>query len=178
MKGIIFNLVEEVVTNDHGHDAWDDILASADVDGAYTAVGSYSDDELLAIVGAAAAATGLSEDDVLRHVGRYSIPPLAQRYPEFFSLHRGVRTFLPTLNSVIHPEVRKLYPGAQPPHFAISDDADGGILMEYHSQRGMCRLAEGLTVGTADHFGESVEVTHLQCKRDGAPHCLMRINVE
>ena len=68
MKGIIFNLVEEVVTNDHGQDAWDDILASADVDGAYTAVGSYSDDELLAIVGAAAAATGLSEDDVLRHV--------------------------------------------------------------------------------------------------------------
>ena len=37
---------------------------------------------------------------------------------------------------------------------------------------------ETVTVGTADHFGESVEVTHLQCKRDGAPHCLMRINVE
>jgi hypothetical protein len=115
MKGIIFNLVEEVVSNDYGHDAWDDILDAADVPGAYTAVGSYSDDDLLAIVGAASQATGMSTDDVLRHVGRYSVPPLAQRFPEFFELHRGLRTFLPSLNSVIHPEVRKLYPGAQPP---------------------------------------------------------------
>lgn len=60
MKGIIFNLVEEVVANDHGPDAWDDILAAAGVEGAYTAVGSYSDDELLAIVSAAATATGAS----------------------------------------------------------------------------------------------------------------------
>ena len=178
MKGIIFNLVEEVVTNDHGHDAWDDILAAADVHGAYTAVGSYSDDELLAIVGAASRATGLSEDDVLRHVGRQSVPPLAQRYPEFFSLHRDVRTFLPSLNSVIHPEVRKLYPGAQPPHFGISNDEQGGILMEYHSHRGMCRLAEGLTLGAADHYGQSASIEHVQCKRDGAAHCVLRVTLE
>ena len=177
MKGIIFNLVEEVVANDHGPDAWDDILAAAGVEGAYTAVGSYSDDALLAIVRAAATATGASEDDILRHVGRYSIPPLAQRYPEFFTLHRGLRTFLPSLNSVIHPEVRKLYPGAQPPHFTITDDADGGILMEYHSQRSMCRLAEGLTLGAADHYGEPVTVTHPQCTREGASHCLLRVDL-
>ncbi len=177
MKGIIFNLVEEVVSNDYGHDAWDDILDAADVPGAYTAVGSYSDDDLLAIVDAASQATGMSADDVLRHVGRYSVPPLAQRFPEFFELHRGLRTFLPSLNSVIHPEVRKLYPGAQPPHFVISDDA-GALLMEYHSQRTMCHLAEGLTMGAADHYGQSVSIDHLQCTRDGAPHCLLRISVE
>jgi hypothetical protein len=175
VKGIIFNLVEEVVTNDHGPDAWDDILASAGVEGAYTAVGSYSDDELLAIVSAAAATTGLSEDDVMRHVGRHAIPQLAQRYPEFFSIHRGLRTFLPTLNSVIHPEVRKLYPGAQPPHFAITEDPEGGILMEYHSQRSMCHLAEGLVLGTADHYRQTVEVTQVRCTRDGAARCLLRI---
>lgn len=78
---------------------------------------------------------------------------------------------------MIHPEVRKLYPGAQPPHFTITDDADGGILMEYHSQRSMCRLAEGLTLGAADHYGEPVTVTHPQCTREGASHCLLRVDL-
>ncbi len=44
MKGIIFNLVEDVVTQENGPDAWDDLLDAAHVDGAYTAVGSYDDE--------------------------------------------------------------------------------------------------------------------------------------
>lgn len=178
MKGIIFNLVEDVVTNDNGVDAWDDLLDEAGVDGAYTAVGSYSDDELLAIVEAASRATGMSPDDVLRHVGRRATPLLAQRFPEFFALHTGVRTFLPTLNSVIHPEVRKLYPGATPPHFVFSEDVDGALLMEYHSDRTMCPMAEGLTLGAADHFGQTAQVEQIRCARDGADSCLLRVTVE
>jgi Haem-NO-binding len=177
VKGIIFNLTEDVITEESGHDQWDDLLDAANVHGAYTAVGSYSDDELLAIVAAASRATGASEDDVLRHVGRRSTPLLAARFPEFFELHTGVHTFLPTLNSVIHPEVRKLYPGATPPHFVFSEQADGTLRMEYHSQRGMCPLAEGLTLGAGDHFGEDLTITQPQCSKQGAPHCVLRIAV-
>lgn len=175
MKGIIFNLVEEVVAADHGHDAWDAILDETGLTGAYTSVGSYDDAELLAIVEAASAATGASQDEVLVHVGRRSTPLLAERYPEFFALHSSVRTLLPTLNSVIHPEVEKLYPGATPPHFEFSQQTDTTVLMEYRSARHMCRLAEGLTAGAADHFGEVVSITHEQCIRDGDPRCLLRI---
>lgn len=49
--------------------------------------------------------------------------------------------------------------------------------MEYHSQRSMCRLAEGLTLGAADHYGEPVTVTHPQCTREGASHCLLRVDL-
>jgi predicted hydrocarbon binding protein len=178
VKGIIFNLVEEIVTEEQGADAWDDLLDSARVVGAYTAVGSYDDDELFAIVNAAASGTGVPPDDVMRHVGRQSLRMLAERFPEFFELHSSVRTLLPTLNSVIHPEVRKLYPGAQPPHFEISGSPEGAILMEYHSERSMCAMAEGLTLGAADHFGETLLIEQLQCKKRGAPHCTLRIVVE
>ena len=80
---------------------------------------------------------------------------MAQRFPEFFTLHTSVRTFLLTLNGVIHPEVRKLYPGAQTPHFDFSEEPGGAILMDYHSARTMCPMAEGLTLGAGDHFGET-----------------------
>jgi hypothetical protein len=178
VKGIIFNLVEEVVTDEHGQDTWDDLLDDAGVHGAYTAVGSYDDEELLAIVGAASRGTGLPPDDVLRHVGRQALSLLAARFPEFFELHSSVRTFLPTLNSVIHPEVRKLYPGAQPPHFDLNTDDDGSITMAYYSERGMCALAEGLTLGSGDHFGQALQITQPQCVHTGASHCVLRISVE
>lgn len=177
MKGIIFNLVEDVVTSEDGADAWDDLLDSADVHGAYTAVGSYSDEELLAIVQAASTASGQPASDVLRHIGRRSLPLLAQRFPEFFELHSGVRTFLPSLNSVIHPEVRKLYPGATPPHFDFRTADDGCLLMDYHSQRGMCAMAEGLTLGAGDFYGQTLDITQIQCKDAGAPFCTLRIAV-
>ena len=36
MKGIIFNLLEDVVINDHGQDTWDELLNATALDGAYT----------------------------------------------------------------------------------------------------------------------------------------------
>ncbi len=54
MKGIIFNLVEEVVRNRYGEDTWDELLDAAGLDGAYTSLGSYPDEELLRLVAAAA----------------------------------------------------------------------------------------------------------------------------
>lgn len=59
MKGVIFNLVEDIVTEANGPDAWDDLLEAAGLEGAYTALGSYGDDQLFALVDAAASASGL-----------------------------------------------------------------------------------------------------------------------
>ena len=38
MKGIVFNLLEEVVTEAYGADAWDSLLDAAGLDGAYTSL--------------------------------------------------------------------------------------------------------------------------------------------
>ena len=90
-------------------------------------------------------------------------------------LHKSSRSFLGSLNEVIHPEVRKLYDGAEPPHFVMLDAPDGSLLMEYHSHRTMCILAEGLVLGAGDAFGENLSVVQLQCKRDGHDHCVLKV---
>lgn len=52
MKGIIFNLAEEVVSDAYGPDTWDDLLDAWGVDGAYTSLGNYPDDDLHRLVAA------------------------------------------------------------------------------------------------------------------------------
>jgi hypothetical protein len=174
VKGIIFNLVEEVVSAAHGNDAWDTMLDAAGLDGAYTSLGSYPDDDLMRLVAAASAALGASADDVIRQIGQGALPLLAERYNGFFDGHSSTRSFLLTLNDIIHPEVLKLYPGAVPPNFSFESNDDGSLTMGYKSERRLCRLAEGFILGAASHYGEEVELDQPQCMHRGDDQCVIR----
>ncbi len=174
MKGVIFNLAEQVVTDAYGADAWDDVLDKAGLDGAYTSLGSYADADLVALVSAAAQLLGVEPAAVVRQVGEGAIPLLAQRYPVFFSPHAAARPFLLTLNDIIHPEVRKLYPGADVPEFDFALEGDDVLLLTYRSQRHLCALAEGFVAGAAGHYGQRVDVSQPQCMLHGAEACVLR----
>jgi hypothetical protein len=174
VKGIIFNLLEEVVTQQLGEDTWDALLDAADLDGAYTSLGSYPDADLLALVAAASAALDKPADDVVRWFGVHAIPLLARKYPALFERHRATRPFLLTLNGIIHPEVRKLYPGADTPEFDV-DDADQALVLGYQSKRRLCALAEGLIEGAAAHFGETVRIEHPVCMKRGDAQCRLAL---
>jgi len=174
MKGIIFNLVEEVVSAGYGVAAWDSILDAAGLDGAYTSLGSYPDDDLVRLVAAASTALDASPDDVIRQIGQGALPLLAERYSAFFDGHTSTRSFLLTLNDIIHPEVLKLYPGAVPPDFSFEPTDDGSLVMGYKSERQLCALAEGFIIGAAAHFGEEVALEQSQCMQRGDDHCVIR----
>lgn len=177
MKGIVFNLLEDVVTTHLGEEAWDEVLDSTDVGGAYTSLGNYADEELSALLGAIATRTGRPAGDTLRWFGHKAMPFLARRYTEFFSSHNSLRTFLLSLNDVIHAEVRKLYPGAEVPVFEFETPADAQghdtLLIHYRSKRRLCLLAEGFIAGAADCFAEDVTISQSQCMHAGAAHCVI-----
>src|SRR5437660_10685655 len=100
MKGIVFNLLEEVVRREYGEDTWDSLLEAAQLEGVYTSLGNYSDAELLQLVAAAATMLRLAPEAVVRWFARNALPLLAEKYPRFFAPHVSVRTFLLTLNSI------------------------------------------------------------------------------
>jgi len=125
VKGIIFNLLEDVVTAEHGVEEWEQVLDRAGLDGSYTAVGSYDDAQFTALLAALPGGPSVSSDDRLRSFGRSAMKLLARRYPVFFRGHGATRSFILTLNQIIHPEVRKLYPGADVPVFDFDDDPGG-----------------------------------------------------
>jgi hypothetical protein len=178
MKGIIFNLLEEVVILRHGEAAWDGLLDKAGLDGAYTSLGSYPDSEIEALVAAAATALNLSPGECLRWFGREAMPLLAVRYPAFFEGYRTTLPFILSVNSIIHPEVRKIHPGALCPVFRFEQAADGALRLGYKSPRQLCALAEGFIEGAGDHFGETALVEHLRCTAKGDPECLLSIRIE
>jgi hypothetical protein len=176
MKGIVFNLLEEVVRAEYGEDAWDDLLERAGLDGAYTSLGGYPDTDMMRLVGVASEALNLPPETIVRWFGRRAIPLLRERYAVFFEGHTSTRSFLLTLNSIIHPEVRKIYPGADVPTFDLLATADESVLViGYRSARKLCALAEGFIEGTADHFGEGVEIEQSACMHRGADHCLLKV---
>ncbi|HEV7735582.1 MAG TPA: heme NO-binding domain-containing protein [Candidatus Binatia bacterium] len=176
MKGIIFNLLEDVVTEQLGDATWDRLLDAAELDGAYTSLGSYPDADLLALVAAASAALDKPADDVVRWFGIHAIPLLANKYPQLFERHRSTRPFLLTLNGIIHPEVRKLYPGADTPDFDVDETSADELVLGYQSKRRLCALAEGLIEGAARHYGETVRIRHSVCMKRGDRHCRLALS--
>lgn len=176
MKGIIFNLLEEVVTQAHGADVWDQLLDAAQLDGVFTSLGNYPDEYLFKLVDAASAALDQPPDVIIRWFGVQALPLLAQKYPAFFEKHRSTRPFILTLNAIIHPEVRKLYPGAEPPMFDFDTSSPEVLVMHYHSKRKLCALAEGFVTGAAAHFAETARIAHPQCMHRGDSSCRLDLS--
>lgn len=175
MKGIVFNLLEEVVRREHGEDAWDDLIETAGITGAYTSLGNYDDGDFACLVSAAAALTGRSTYDVVRWFGREALPLLARKYPALFERHTSARSFVLTLNDIIHPEVRKLYPGADVPEFEYDVSSPDVLVMTYRSARRLCAFAEGLVEGAAVHYGESAVLEQPRCMLRGDEACTFHI---
>jgi hypothetical protein len=173
VKGIVFNLAEEVVSETHGSDAWDDLLDAAGVDGVYTSLGSYPDDDMHRLIKAGAEAFEVPPYDVLKAIGTGAMPLLAERYPEFFEPHTTARSFTLTVNDIIHPEVRKLYPGADVPEFDFDDTDPDELVITYHSGRQLCALAEGFIEGAAAHYGERAVIRQERCMPRGDECCVL-----
>ena len=177
MKGVVFNLLEEVVTRKLGEATWEELLDATGLSGSYTSLGNYPDEEIGKLVLAGAGVRKMSPAEVLRWFGREAMPLLAKHYPAFFAAHRGTRSFVLSVNSMIHPEVRKLYNGARCPVFRFEEAPDGALLMGYDSPRRLCALAHGFIEGAGNHFSEMVTVEHLSCMHRGDPKCLLSIRV-
>lgn len=166
MKGVIFNLLEKVVTDEFGPDMWDDLIEDAGVDGVYTSLGNYPDEDIEALLTAAAKRTGLSRADVLRWFGQRAMPILRELYPSLFEGHASSQEFVMSVNEIIHPEVRKLYPDAACPFFHIRRTGQDAISMRYESERRLLDLAHGFLDGAAQVYGDAIEVD-----RPAAPNC-------
>ncbi len=170
VKGILFNLLEDVLGEAFGPEAWDQLLCAADVRGVYAALGTYPDAEFFAIIDATAGLTGRTRDAVLLDFGEAAFPRMVDRYPNFLTGVDDARTFLLSLNRIMTTEVRKLYAGAGCPQFRFAI-APRRLRIGYTSPRRMCALAQGLIRGVAHHFQEEVDVSHPECMHRGDAAC-------
>jgi hypothetical protein len=175
LKGVVFNLLEKAVSEEAGEAAWERAVADSGVDGAYTSLGTYPHDELHLLVQSLAEQLEQDPNEVVRWFGGQALGELASAYPQLFERHDSTMSFLLTLNDVIHPEVRKLYPGANVPVFDYRLIESDRLLMGYDSVRGLCWFGHGLIEGAARHFGETIKVGQPTCVKRGDDECVFEV---
>ena len=171
MMGVVFQLLETCVVATYGGATWQRALQAVGSEGAYATHQRYDDEQFDALVAVIASDLGISGQAAHRWFGEAAIPHFYSMAPQFFDGHRDSWSFLLTLNDIIHPQVRSLYPGAHAPDFDFSSDDDGALVIGYRSPRRMCAFAEGLIMASMRHYGELPALTHRLCMHHGASLC-------
>ena len=176
MKGIVFNIFSDLVTDNFGFETWDELITrtAPPSDAVYTSGGVYPDEELVAYVTELSKISGASAPDLIRTFGKYMMHKFKKIHPEFLS-GQSAKSFLESVHDVIHVEVKKLHPDSLLPTFEYESEAQDQLTMIYSSPRKLCHLAEGLIDGVAEVFGETISRDHSQCMHDGADNCRLEL---
>lgn len=177
MKGIVFTEFIEMVEERYGLEVADRMISRAKIAsrGAYTAVGTYNPREMVSLLGQLCAETGVAIPDLLRTFGEYLFKSLATTYPQLLQGTRSAFGLLARIEDVIHPEVRKLYPDAELPHFETRAQSGDQLVMIYRSPRGLADLADGLIQGCARWYGEEITVVREDLSGGGHTHELFTL---
>ena len=171
MKGIVFTVLNELVESRFGLSAWDSLLARTGHKGIYTSAASYPDAEAMSLVAGLSLQTGIAAQTLVRVFGKFLFGGFVRHYPCFFTNQQTAKGLLKSVDSMIHVEVKKLYPDAVLPRFEYEDPAENQLVMIYRSPRKLCALAEGLFEGAAAHFGTTIQQTQTRCVHRGDDHC-------
>jgi predicted hydrocarbon binding protein len=176
MKGVVFNIFSDLVTEQFGLDTWDQLIerTKPGSDAIYTSGNVYPDEELVAYVTELSAITGAAAPDLIRAFGTFMMHRFKSIHPEFLHGH-DAKSFLASVHDVIHVEVKKLHPDSLLPTFTYEDTGDNELTMVYSSQRKLCKLAEGLIDGVAQVYGQNIAIDHPQCMHDGASSCRLEL---
>ena len=172
MKGVVFTEFLQMVEDRFSADMVDDIIDDARLPhgGAYTAVGTYPHEEMVAMVVALSQRSQTAVPDLLRTFGEHLFSRFAQGYPSFFADVHDAFTFLSGIENIIHAEVLKLYPDAQLPRFIVEHHDATRLVLIYQSPRHFEDLAEGLMRGCVAHFGETIRIERTTLDAEGRQH--------
>lgn len=178
MKGVVFTTLNDLVEDRFGLSTWDELLERSGSPGIYTTAGTYPDQELFTLVGGLSELLQVDADKLVRTFGEFMFNKLASHYPHGLGDSLRTRDLLLRVHSLIHVEVKKLYPDAELPTFEYETPGPSELVMIYRSHRKLCSLAEGLIEGAARHYGEHVTVHQARCMHHGDDHCRLEMSFE
>jgi hypothetical protein len=172
MHGIIFASLHDYTRARLGSEATQEIFG-----GRFFAMSdSHPDDEFVRLLERTAKRLDLDSDDMLRDFGAFTAETtFARLYPAFFTISGDTRSFLLSVEDRIHELVRATVPNATPPALAVRPAGAQGLEITYTSPRRLCRLLEGLVVGTGRYYGEEINITEVACMSKGATACRFRV---
>jgi Haem-NO-binding len=173
MHGSLLHGFKQFIHERDGAEAWRTIARAAHTGGWYFTTKSYDDEELMALVRAAAAHEQRSEAQVLREFGTALVPTLMHIYGAFVDPEWRTMDVLANAERVIHKTVRLRDPNASPPALEPRPVSPTEVHIAYASPRRLCAVAEGICHGVASYFGEALTVAQPECMHRGDARCLL-----
>lgn len=177
MHGLVLVELKKHVEQAYGAPTWTALLHAAGLGGrVYTAMAEVPDEEVGALVQAAAAATGTSPAAVLQGFGRFLAPDLIATYSFLVPASWTALDVVERTESTIHTVVRTRGGGARPPVLQATRLSETRVQVRYASERRLCALAKGIVEGVGDHYGTPLVVTESTCMSSGGPYCLLDVS--
>ena len=137
---------------------------------------AHPDEDFIALLDRTGARLNLGRDELLHQFGVFTAEKtFARLYPAFFEIAGDARTFLLTVEDRIHELVRATIPNATPPALKVRALDPDRVEILYTSPRRLCRLLEGLVVGTGHYYQETITITEEECVNRAAPACRFHV---
>jgi hypothetical protein len=177
MKGLVFTTFYAHCESRYGADMLDDVIEDAQLPnkGAYTSVGTYPFEEMVALITALVRRTGTELRVVLEQFGEFCFANWVTRLPAHFE-NKNLFDILASIDDFHETEVRKLYPDAELPSFEVESRDDARLVLRYRSCKPLADLAVGVIQGAARHLGETVDVLHRPVTAPGGSYVRFEIN--
>lgn len=162
MLGLVFTEFVELVEDKFSPETADAVLTEVAPPhgGAYTAVGNYPHEEMVAMVGALSRHTGVPAGDLVKTFGGHLLHKFAAAHGDMFARQANLFDFVASIHGEIHVEVHKLYDQATLPRFAVLHRDAQTLHLLYQSPRRMEQLAQGLLEQAAVHYNEPCDIRH------------------
>lgn len=170
MHGIVFKQLKGYVVEEHGRDAWTEVVESVEAGRqAYLPVRTYPDEEFTALLSAAADLAGGDERALKRALGVDLGAALYDTYESQIDADWGYFDLLGNLESV-HQAARE-GDDAEPPYLEVDRTGDRRVAVTYGSERRLCDVGKGIAEGLAEEYGVDVSVRERSCMHEGGREC-------
>ncbi|MEO1996931.1 MAG: heme NO-binding domain-containing protein, partial [Planctomycetaceae bacterium] len=116
MHGTVFFHLHRYAEQTWGQNIWSQLFVKAGLtETSYSPAGVHPDEDIVALVNAAAELTGLASAEILARFGEYLAPELVALFPSLVDANWQTLDLIANAEHVIHEAVRAQNPDASPP---------------------------------------------------------------
>jgi len=161
MKGLVFTELLEYVEDNFGFDMADKIIEQSKLanNGSFTQAGNYAFEDLLKLVAALSNELNIEIPKLLEIFGEHMFTRLISLNPQLKDNFESSLDLISQVDNIIHPEVEKLYPGADLPKFNLINRTENKVIIDYISSKNLESFAIGLMKGSAKSFNEEIIIS-------------------